>query len=59
MVGDERGIVLPFSASTKRPIRELFVPLTGNPENGDYLDWYKSTRQGEVTRFPQQESPQK
>jgi len=25
-------------------IRKPFVPLTGNPENHDYADWYRALR---------------
>jgi hypothetical protein len=26
-------------------MRKPFVPLTGNPENHDYADWYRSLRE--------------
>lgn len=29
-----------------------FVPTTGNPENGNYLDWYNHLRKGELVPFP-------
>jgi len=31
--------------------RQSFVPLTGNPENGDYLDWFRQLKAGEVKEF--------
>jgi len=38
--------------------RSPFVPPTGNPENGDYLDWYKHLKEGEVVPFlEKQEKP--
>ena len=36
-------------------IREPFLPQTGNPENGDYLDYYNSLREGTVVNFPERE----
>jgi len=32
----------------KKRQRPPFFPMTGNPENGDYLDWYRELRDGEV-----------
>jgi hypothetical protein len=32
--------------------RPPFVPMTGNPENGDYADWYHHLKEGEVVPFP-------
>ncbi len=37
---EKRGEVVPFKAIAKHPIRKPFVPLTGNPENGNYADWF-------------------
>ena len=31
-----------------------FVPQTGNPENGNYADWYDSLREGELVTFLQE-----
>lgn len=33
---------VPFDRD-KKP-RPPFVPLTGNPENGNYLDWFEAIR---------------
>lgn len=43
-------------------VRKPFVPLTGNPENGDYLDFYREMEaEGELVQFPAQQKadPQK
>lgn len=34
------------------PLKEKrFIPETGNPENGDYLDWYRRLKQAEVVEL--------
>ena len=43
------------SKLNKKKQRPPFTPLTGNPENGDYLDFYNSLREGEVVLFKKRE----
>ena len=41
--------VVPLPESPK--VRKPFVPLTGNPENGDYADWAKQLKEGEIVEL--------
>ena len=60
MVEQEKsGVVLPFVATAKHPIRKPFVPLTGNPENGDYADWHNCLDNNELISFASLEPPPK
>ena len=43
--------VVVFKATPKHRIREPFVPMTGNPEGGDYLDYYRCWKEGTVLKF--------
>ena len=47
---EKGGEVRHLPKSLQRP---RFIPLTGNPENGDYLDWFRVLREGTVIQFPQ------
>ena len=47
-----RGVILPFKATARHPIREPFRPMTGNPENGDYLDWFREQKDNDVFIWP-------
>lgn len=41
--------VVPLPESQK--VRKPFTPLTGNPENGDYMDWAKELKEGEIVEL--------
>ena len=45
---EKTGVVIPFKAVTRQPpVRKPFVPLTGNPENGVYADYFNYLCEGE------------
>ncbi len=52
--GGESGNVVHLRDTRKRPPQKAppFVPLTGNPENGDYEDYVRHLQKGEVITFP-------
>ena len=54
MAGDDNIVDLEKERQRREDeLREDFAPLTGNPENGDYLDWYRHLqRKGKVPRDP-------
>jgi len=55
---EKTGVVVPFKATAKHPIRKPFVPLTGNPENGDYEDWYRHLcENSDLITFPPEKKP--
>ena len=56
---DKPNVVVVFGPTAKRPIREPFIPMTGNPENGNYTDWSDDLREGEKIDFPSTKPPLK
>ena len=52
LMSDEREDLPKVLNIPKDRQRPKFVPMTGNPENGDYLDWYNHLRKGELVPFP-------
>lgn len=43
--------VIDLKARKGHLMREPFIPLTGNPENGDYLDWFRHLEEGDTFNF--------
>ena len=56
---DKPNVVVVFGPTARHPIREPFIPMTGNPENGNYTDWYESQRGGEKIDFTSVKPPLK
>lgn len=52
----KKGEVVPFKATPKHPIRSLFVSHNGNPENGDYAEYFRSLcADSGVVDFPEKD----
>jgi len=57
MTERKSATILQFPVHTKAPPQERFVPMTGNPENGDCLDYFKSLSKADQFIFTATETP--